>query len=222
MWLLMIYSYTHFQGSKLWRNNGGAGMPENPSVWMWHSTAQCWHQLANCPARWPGDAAETRRRLSGLQCGWLCARCPSFLSHHNRALSDPVVPGLVVSTLQDHTTPSGPLPERSNAELQRNGNPRSRGEAGRKGIPPHLPHTHTKGIVTFFKTLEINYFPCAFLKPAYWVSLRLCWPTVTAKYKEEEKPSDRAIQAAAPCKGSRLSPRRKVLEDFLITMAISR
>lgn len=91
----------------------------------------------------PPDDQETRRRLSGLQCGWLCARCPSFLSHHNRALSDPVVPGLVVRTLQDHNTPSGPLPERSNPELQRNGNPRHTGEAGRKGIPPHT-HTHQR------------------------------------------------------------------------------
>lgn len=189
------------------------GMPENPSVWMWHITAPCWHQLANCPARWPGDSGAVL-----WVAVWL-AMCKMLSLHFLFNLSDPVVPGLVVSTLQDHTTPSGPLPERSKPELTKKWKPETQ-RRRRKGTPP--PRTHQRDSYILQNLRKKLFSMCIFKTCLLGVSLRCCWPTVTAKNKEEEKPSDREIQEPAPCKGSRLSPRRKVLEDFLITMAISR
>lgn len=121
---------------------------------------------------------------------WLCARSP--VTFHP---SQPQIPAISAAGPGDEHPP-GPQHHSLWPCLQelnsKKSNLRHRQRGTKKGTP--------KCVFTFFKTLEMNYFPCAFLRICLLgilkVLLNYC------KIQRGGQSPNREIQGRAPCKGS--------------------
>lgn len=125
----------------------------------------------------PPDDQETLRRLGGGSLGCSVAGYVQDARHFSPITTAPSAirwcPAWWCALSRTTTPPAAPCLKEVTRSYKEMETPDTQEKQEEKGSRPPT-HTHTKGIVTFFKTLEINYFPCAFLKPAYWVSLRRC------------------------------------------------